>query len=109
MEGKRESFNNNRSAEKLFLSQKGKPFQYCKIDTDLFQTFAKMLLLAAARVGQNVSYNFECYCLKTAVILVQSAVEYSTLRSSELICSLSSIGFRKIVSLFFGLGVPCSQ
>ena len=108
MEGKRESFNNNWSAEKLFLSQKGKRFQYCKIGTDLFQTFAKMLLLAAARVGQNVGYNFEC-CLKTAVILVQSAVEYSTLRSSELIYSLSSIGFRKIVSLFFGLGVPCSQ
>ena len=109
MEGKRESFNNNRSAEKLFLSQKGKRFQYCKIDTDLFQTIAKMLLLAMARVGQNVGYNFECCCLKTAVILVQSAVEYSTLRSRELIYSLSSVGFRKIVSLFFGLGVPCSK
>ena len=73
VEGKHKSFNNNlnnRSAEKLFLSQKGKCFQYCKIEMDLFQTFAKMLLLTVARVGQNIGYNFECgCCLKTAVVL----------------------------------------
>ena len=34
--GGQESLNNNRSTEKLFLSLKGKRFQYCKIKMYFF-------------------------------------------------------------------------
>ena len=57
--GGQESEQRNRSTEKLFLSLKGKRFQYCKIKMYFLKMFVKMLLFSMARVGQNVGYDFE--------------------------------------------------